>query len=107
LRRDHALVGDACARQAQHAAAAQAGDLQNQRGAGFRGDGGAFAQGIQLFMADLFVGHGKDCLLRLFNKRGAGVKTQVLVGDIVRQRARKPYRGIVIGQGEQHAGCRQ
>ena len=87
LRRDHALVGDACSRQAQHAAAAQAGDLQDQRGAGLRGDGAAFAQGVELFMADLLVGHGKNRLLGLIDQRRTGVKTQVLAGDIVRQRA--------------------
>ena len=82
---DHPLVGDACTRQAKHATTAQAGDLQNQRGAGFRGDGAAFAQGVKLLVADLLVCHGEDRLLGLLDQRRVGMKAQVLAGDIVQQ----------------------
>lgn len=83
LRGNHPLFGDPRAGQAQHPTTAQGGKLNNQRGAGFRRDGGTGGKRVKLLAADARVGDGEGSLLRLFNQRRVGVKAQVLAGDIV------------------------
>lgn len=78
LRGDHPLFGDPRAGQPQHSAAAQAGKLDHQRDAGFRGDDGSGGKHVKLLGADGVAGDGEDRLLRLLNQRRAGMKAQIL-----------------------------
>ncbi|MNT14246.1 hypothetical protein D3C72_1492410 [compost metagenome] len=55
-------------------------------------------------MADQLVGHGKHRLLRLIHPWGAGVKAQVLAGNVVGHAGRQPDRRVVIRQCQQYAG---
>ena len=86
--------------QAQHASAAKAGELNDQRDAGLRGGDGASGEDVELLGADAVIGDGKDRLLRLVHQRRAGMKAQILSHQIVMQSAGEPDRRFVIGKGQ-------